>query len=301
MPSFAENRGQLSAASVMLYIGGIPPVRKTDPNFRPQVSNYGLYDTFYTMSSVAQLSDCDRVNTAVGDSGMEGRLIPWAGGVGEVVTICNGTLRVSWGNEVMLIRNGQPGPARTLLGVLSLDSNVCAVDVLSYGARVDLKWGDVLVVKSVRHKFHTASSSSPAPAQLLDVHENWAVFVCVPEFHAAGSAPYNALQIPGVCRQIRERVESFLTLWDASWDAALDRVVFTRNGPRQRVYVAQKFDLLEQHTGGVKLIDDGEDDIVEFSSMAVADVGGDDTPPPATKRSLEEGGDDRADCKRAKH
>jgi hypothetical protein len=87
-----------------------------------------------------------------------------------------------------------------------------------------------------------------------------------------------------------------VTIWDSSWDAVLDRVVYTRNGPRQQLYVAKKFHLLEQHTGSVKLTAD-DDDIVKFSSMAVAD--GDDTPPPVGKRSSDE--DDRADCKRAKH
>ena len=293
MPSFAENRRQLPAANVLLYIGGIPAVHEADVNFQPHVSNYGLYQTFYTMSGVLNLSDCDKVNDAAGDSAISGKLIPVFGTPGEVVTINDGALRVSR-PDVLFLRNCFQGQARTFLDVLSFDTNAYDIDILPYGARLDLKWGDVLVVKPTRENFHTTSASSPALDQLFDVEEKWGVYVCLPEFQSSG--PYNALQIPGVCRQIRERVELFVTVWDSSWDAVLDRVVFTRDGPRQQLYAAKKYHLLEQHTGGVKLIAD-DVDLVEFSSMVVAE--GDDTPPPVEKRALDE--EDRADCKRAKH
>lgn len=293
MSSFAENRGQLSAANVLLYIGGIPAVHATDVNFQPHVSVYGLYDTFYTMSGMLPLSACDSVDTLAGDTAMSGKVIPSPGSPGEVMTISGGGLRVSTGNTVLLMRNCNPDPADTLEKVVMFDPNVYDIGILPYGARLELKWGDVLVVKTSRQNFHTTSASSPALDQLFDVEEKWGVYVCLPEFHLPG--PYNALQIPGVYRQIRERVELFLTIWDSSWDAVLGRVVFTRNGPRQQLYVDKKFPLLEQHTGGVKLIAD-DDNIVGFSSMVVAD----DTPPPVEKRALDEE-DDRADCKRAKH
>ena len=287
MPSFADNRALLSVASSMLYIGGISDVRKPDPNFQPQVSNYGLYDTFYTMTGTAQLSDCDRVNKAAGDSAMDGRILPWVGasGSGDLLTISDGMLRISKpGEEVMLLRNCQPGSAITLLDVVSFDPNVYEVAVLSYGDRVNLKWGDTVVVKPSRSSFHSVSAKFPSLEPFEDVHDTWSVYVCVPEFQHKGA--YEALQIPGVCREIRERVESFVSIWDAAWD--VDGLVVTRNGPRQQAYAAQRFSLLEQHTGRVSLF---EDCIVGFSSMVVGD---------ATKRALEDGGDG-TDCKRAKH
>jgi hypothetical protein len=209
-------------------------------------------------SHVPQFGDI--VNTADGDTVPSvGVCLPWASARGEVLSITDGVLRVTAPGEVMLLRNGSPtalqtGSHSTLFSALSFDSNVYHPQILLGNTRLQLKWSDVIIVKDHQdgfHGFHSAFRSGP-PSPLEDVMDTWAVYVCLPEFHG-GPEAYNALRMPGVCRSIREKVEAFVSIWDAEWDSTAGRVVLSRNGPRQLVYEARKWDALEQHTAGVAL------------------------------------------------
>lgn len=268
MPTFAENRSNLAAPSVLFSIGGIPSASVDDPNFQPSVTHYSIYDTLCIMASGANVSACDVVNAAEGDTvDMSSLLIPWPTGTGEVLTIHNSELRISRGAEVMLLRNGSPKPAPTLFDVFAFDSNVYGLEILPYGARLELKWGDALVVKSPRSLFHSVTNYCIGPEELNMVESDWSVMVCLPEFHMPEPEAYNALQVPCFCRQIRERVEWFVGLWDAVWDPTANRVNLVRNGPRQTAYVAMEFDVLELIGKAVKLVldDPSEDDVADMT------------------------------------
>ena len=276
MSTFAEHRGRLSNANVMLMIGGIPPGHTSDRAFQPAVSNYGLHSTFYTMSSyLPQFSN--HLNAADGDTvPLTVVSLPWYLGGGEVLTVADGVLRTTLAGEVMLIRNGSPTPPATLLDAVSFDPNVNQVEILKAFAQLQLKWGDVLVVKNLQTLFHAAGPANTGPSPLSSVSDTWAVYVCLPEFHG-GPEAHTALRMPGVIRSIRERVEGFISMWDAQWTSATGLLTLSRNGPRQQAYVAKTWDVLDQHTSGVKLpgpwwadrSDDDESAIDQLSAMAV--------------------------------
>ena len=255
MPTFAENRGNLSNASTMLLIGGVPAGHAPDLTFQPSVANYGLHDTFYVMTSSPSIQYCDKVNASDGDTvPTTGVHLPHPLGRGEVFTIDNGVLRTNalQVGEVMLVRNGSPSPPATLKDAVFFDPNLHVLEILPGGARLQLKWGDAIIVKSPQSAFHSISPANPTPAPLHTVNHDWVVYVCLPEFHG-GPEAYNALRVPGVYRSIRERVEECVTAWDAAWDPTTNRVILTRNGRRQQAYEAFDWDVLEEHTAGVRL------------------------------------------------
>ena len=279
MPPFVEHREALSHAHKMIYIGGISALNASDANFEPSRSSYVLPDTFLVKSSVP----CEDVDKTKDSSVcMDQTVIPWPKGgssTHEAFTVADGVFRSS-GDHVMIIRNGSPDSWETLWKVCELDPNINELDILSYGKRFQLKWGDVIIVKPVRFVFHSVGSRNAGPDQLDEIGEDCDVYVCIPPLAPAASA---ALFAPGVLRKIRERVEEFVLIWDASWDSALDRVVFTRDGQRQQDYEKLDFDVLKQRTESVRLNSGG------FSSMVSS-----------MKRALDEDDDDSS-AKRAKH
>jgi hypothetical protein len=286
MPPFVEHREALSHAHKMIYIGGISALNASDANFEPSRSSYVLPDTFLVKSSMP----CEDVDKTKDSSVcMDQTIIPWPKGGGstyEAFTVADGVFRSS-GDHVMIIRNGSPkfpNSWETLWKVCELDPNINELDVLSYGKRLQLKWGDVIIVKPVRSSFHSVGSRNAGPYQLEEVEEDCDVYVCIPPLAPAASA---ALFAPGVLRKIRERVEEFVLIWDASWDSTLDRVVFTRDGQRQQDYEKLDFDVLKQRTESVRLIP--EPDGAGFSSMISS-----------MKRALDDNDDDSS-AKRPKH
>ena len=279
MPLFVEHREALSHAHKLIYIGGVSALNALDPNFEPSRSSYVLPDTFLVKSCVA----CEDVDKTKDSSVcMDQTVIPWPMGGGsmhEAFTVADGVFRSS-GDHVMIIRNGSPNSWETLWKVCELDPNINELDILSYGKRLQLKWGDVIIVKPVRSSFHSVGSRNAGPYQLEKIEEDCDVYVCIPPLAPAASA---ALFAPGVLREIRERVEEFVLIWDASWDSALNRVVFTRDGQRQQDYEKLDFDVLKQRTESVRL------NPGVFSSMVAS-----------MKRALDEDDDDSS-AKRAKH
>ena len=239
----------------MLSIDGVPHVHQADPNFQPRMSTHGLYDTFYVMSSDPV---CDAVNTRLGDEArIEAKHLPYHPlGAGEVLTITDGLLRVTKNGEVMLFRSGRASPATALSDVVSFNPVNYAPQILNYGARLQLKDGDIVIVKNTNSNFTSADTCA-----LSAVGSDWLMYICLPEFQSGGS--YDTLQKHGVCRQIREKVEAMVSVWDSRYTLS-GYIELIRNCSRQEAYAAQVFRVLDHHMPGIAGLGH------EFASMSVS-------------------------------
>jgi hypothetical protein len=304
-----SDRLSLCTANVMLSIGSVPACFASDENFTPYVSHYGLYENSYVVSST--FSHPDFVDKENGDSvETDLKCIPWAcgGGQGEVVTFTGAHMRVSHADDrfVMLLRNYRPHAPRKLLDVFSYSTSTYTLDIPVEGTRLELKEGDVVVIRSERDTFCTTNRR--VGIEPVKFNDNWQTFVCLPDLT---SFPEGCAHLSkrGVCRQIRERVEAFVETFDVAYDSTHEKFMFASNATRYVSYENRTFDQLVKHTGrvyaegveadsedeGSKLTDDK--DVVSFAAMTVDECGEGGR---AKKRSLEEEGVDSACSKKPK-
>jgi hypothetical protein len=297
-----SNRRNLCTANVMLSIGGIPDCFAFDDNFTPYVSHYGLYENNYVIGPVS--SSYNFVDSQKGDSvDTDLKCIPWvgSGGKGEVATFTGAQLRLTQSDDcyIMLLRNYRPHMPRKLLDVFSYSTATYDVDIPVQGTRLELKEGDVIVLRDQMEDFYDASRRTAEP---LKIDYNWQVFVCLPDLNSFGEGCAH-LSKRGVCRQIRERLEAFVETWDVSYDATAKMHVLSCNARRYSDYENLSFPQLVKHTGrvyadGVEPDDDdgvvslggGDDDsdVASFAAMTVECGEG----CRAKKRALDGGGDE---------
>ena len=156
----------------------------------------------------------------------------------------------------MVIRNNTREVWDTLGKVFELDPNTSALQVLDYGTRFELKWGDVIIVKPTRSNFHDlVNSAYSGPEDLTTVKENWDVYVCLPPSPLLKPKTLHpALLAPGVLRGIRERVQAFVAVWEAKWDPVKDRIEYVKKPQDVRNYMGMDFEILKRHTDRVKLM-----------------------------------------------
>jgi hypothetical protein len=241
-------RSKLTNAAKMLFIGGISALDEQDLNFQPCYAVYDMADRLLVKSSV---SYADENAQKDGPGLMALTRIAWAGGgTGEAFSVTDTVLRVSLDGVVAVVRNSCAHSWETLWKVFEFDPNSSELDTVSYGGRLQLKWGDVVIVKPPRDAFHTANARYPGPVAVSDFGEIWDVYVCLPPLNEEAFA---VLYTPGVLRDIRERVEAYFAIWDATWDATVSRTMFTKNDQRKMAFEAMDCGDLKQKTDSVKL------------------------------------------------
>jgi hypothetical protein len=291
----AQNRLNLCTANTLLSVGGILDCFASDANYTPSVTHYGLYGNSYVISSI--FSHPDFVDEVKGDSvDSDLRYIPWAFGAlqGEVACLNEATLRLTHASAhyVMLLRNYRPHMPRKLLDVFSYSTATYGVDIPSHGSRLELKEGDVVVLRGEKPDFCMTSRS--VTTEPLTFNATWQIFVCLPDFTSFPGA-HESLSKRGVCRQIRERVRAFVETYDITFDYGTKAFTLASNAVRYAAYENRRFGQLVKHTGRVydENVEPSEDedavedtDVVSFASMTVEDSGEGGR---ARKRALDEG------------
>ena len=304
----ASDRLNHGIANVMLSIGSVPTCYDSVESFTPSVSHYGLFGNSYVVSST--FSNPDFVDKFKGDSvDTDLKCIPWAygGSTGEVVTLNEADMRVthSGGRYVMLLRNYRPHAPRKMLDLFSYTTADYSVDIPVEGARLGLKDGDVVIIRS--EKDHFCNTSRRTTTDAMTFNDNWQIFVCIPDISSFPGA-CDHLTKHGVCREIRERVEAFVETFDVTYDSNTEKFTFASNATRYDLYQNHCFKHLVKNTGrvyadGVVESDDDEDvsqiedkAVMSFSVMTVDECGEGGR---AKKRALDEGGESSAAKKAA--
>jgi hypothetical protein len=159
---------------------------------------------------------------------------------GIICTVTCSQLLVNRSNAIILLRNNRPFNAGTLHDVVSLNPKRYSVAALDAGASLVLKEGDVLLVKNTSCVFSIASARYPAPGKLHFNHL-CKVYVCLPKFAADAM---QAFRRPGVVRELRLKIEMFVEVWIAQWDAGTKSVVYTVDDSLRKQYRNQSFEAL---------------------------------------------------------
>ena len=219
-----------------------------------------------------------------------------------LLSVTNGNLYVAHANACMLLRCGRPYETQTLYDVLALNPKHYTVSLLSAGASLLLKEGDILIVNPATDLFFSANGRSLGPEN-LEFDSDWYVYACLPEFASANPYTLTVFNKPGVLRDLRLRVEMFFAAWTVQYDLALKGVVFFLDPVREKLYRNEAFSALKTETKRICAPDydpsesSGEDEVAMGSPVegacepggesfaAVEEEGDNATEPPAAKKA----------------